>query len=75
MISSGYDMVLAGYDEENVYFTTIMGQKIAQISMEGIKAEKHSWKKLRGKGIKKQSAMIFRSLSAPFRSFCSQAIE
>ena len=34
----GTTWILAGYDEENVYFTTIMGQKIAQISMEGIKS-------------------------------------
>ena len=34
----GMTWILAGYDEENVYFTTIMGQKIAQISMEGIKS-------------------------------------
>ena len=32
--------ILAGYDEENVYFTadTEEGQKIAQISIEGIKS-------------------------------------
>ena len=34
----GTTWILAGYDEENVYFTTIMGQKIAQISIEGIKS-------------------------------------
>ena len=34
----GMTWILAGYDEENVYFTTIMGQKIAQISIEGIKS-------------------------------------
>ena len=36
----GMTWILAGYDEENVYFTadTEEGQKIAQISMEGIKS-------------------------------------
>ena len=36
----GMTWILAGYDEENIYFTadTEEGQKIAQISMEGIKS-------------------------------------
>ena len=36
----GTTWILAGYDEENVYFTadTEEGQKIAQISIEGIKS-------------------------------------
>lgn len=44
----GTTWILAGYDEENVYFTTIMGQKIAQISMEGIKSGEAQMEEITG---------------------------
>ena len=44
----GMTWILAGYDEENVYFTTIMGQKIAQISIEGIKSGEAQMEEITG---------------------------
>ena len=44
----GTTWILAGYDEENVYFTTIMGQKIAQISIEGIKSGEAQMEEITG---------------------------
>ena len=46
----GTTWILAGYDEENVYFTadTEEGQKIAQISMEGIKSGEAQMEEITG---------------------------
>ena len=46
----GMTWILAGYDEENVYFTadTEEGQKIAQISMEGIKSGEAQMEEITG---------------------------
>ena len=46
----GMTWILAGYDEENIYFTadTEEGQKIAQISMEGIKSGEAQMEEITG---------------------------